>query len=38
MNKLTVKELRDLAKQKGLTGYSSLKKAALITELKKIYD
>lgn len=31
---LTVKELKDLAKEKGLTGYSGLKKAELIDLLK----
>ena len=31
---LTVKELKDLAKERGLTGYSGLKKAELIDLLK----
>ena len=34
LEKLTVKELRELAKEKGLKGYSSLKKAELIERLK----
>ena len=34
LEKLTVKELRELGKEKGLKGYSSLKKAELIERLK----
>src|SRR5690554_102380 len=33
---LTVAELKEMAKDKGLTGYSALKKAELITALKEV--
>ncbi|MGK7946881.1 MAG: Rho termination factor N-terminal domain-containing protein [Microcystaceae cyanobacterium] len=35
LEKLTTKELKKLAKQKGLTGYSKLKKAELIKRLSQ---
>ncbi|MEA5508997.1 Rho termination factor N-terminal domain-containing protein [Crocosphaera sp. UHCC 0190] len=35
LNKLTVRELKQLAKDTGITGYSSLKKAELINKLKE---
>ena len=34
LGNMTVKELRELAKAKGLTGYSKMKKAELIDALK----
>ena len=35
LQKLSLKELREMAKQKGMTGISGFRKAELITELEK---